>query len=168
MIAAASASGYGLYGGQYAWPSAYGPGFSSTCYGCRIGKRSADAEPTLEDGQGVLIHPNGGRSFAATSIWVHKRSAEPTLEDGQGVALHPNGGRSFIGRTIWGLGKRSADAEPEADAKAEADANAEAVADAAADADAFFGYGGYGRGYGGYGKCSKFGGICLSLGQIFN
>ena len=90
------------------------------------------------------------------------------MEDGQGVALHPNGGRSFIGRTIWGLGKRSADAEPEADAKAEADANAEAVADAAADADAFFGYGGYGRGYGGYGKCSKFGGICLSLGQIFN
>ena len=89
------------------------------------------------------------------------------MEDGQGVALHPNGGRSFIGRTIWGLGKRSADAEPEADAKAEADANAEAVADAAADADAFFGYGGYGRGYGGYGKCSKIRRHLFKLGPNF-
>ena len=58
MVAAVSAEadpwgyGYGGYLHQQAWPSARGPGFSGTCYGCRVpthhflGKREAEAEPT--------------------------------------------------------------------------------------------------------------------------
>ena len=139
LIATAVADASLGYYGQYGWPSAYGLGFQSTCYGCRIGKRSADAEPSLAWGPGVAVHPWGGSSFVGRTVWglgkrsVEKREAEPSLAWGPGVAVHPWGGSSFVGRTVWGLGKRSVE-------KREAEAEAEA--------EPHWGY----RGYGGYGN----------------
>merc|ERR1711971_210613 len=40
-----------------------------------------------------------------------------------GYGHHGYGGHSYVGRTIWGLGKRSADSEPEANAEASAEAD---------------------------------------------
>ena len=57
---------------------------------------------------------------------------------GRGIAGHPTG-TSYVGRTIWGLGKRSADAEPEAEA--EAVAVPEATPEAAPEAHYGYGYG---------------------------
>jgi len=57
-----------------------------------------------------------------------------------GYAGHYGGGSSYVGRTIWGLGKRSADAEPEAEAEAVA------APEAAPEAEPHYGYG-YGLGY---------------------
>ena len=57
----------------------------------------------------------------------------------RGIAGHPTG-TSYVGRTIWGLGKRSADAEPEAEAEAVA------APEAAPEAEPHYGYG-YGLGY---------------------
>jgi len=79
---------YGYYG-QYAWPSAYGYGVSSTCYGCR-GKRSADPEPYYGYGYGLGYYGHGH----------------------VGIAGHPGAATSFVARSPQGLGKRSADAEP--------------------------------------------------------
>merc|ERR1712156_86948 len=77
---------YGYYG-QYAWPSAYGYGVASTCYGCR-GKRSA--EPGIYGyGYGLGLY-------------------------GPGIAGHPTG-TSYVARSPQGaryLGKREAEAEP--------------------------------------------------------
>ncbi len=123
--------GYGGYGyGQYAWPSSYGYGYERTCWGCRRGKRSAEAEPEPYYGYGgTAYHPYGGRSWVGRTIWGlnggygyggyrGKRSAEPEPYYGYGgTAYHPYGGRSYVGRTIWGFpsyyrGKRSAEPEP--------------------------------------------------------
>merc|ERR1739844_129598 len=57
-----------------------------------------------------------------------------------GYAGHYGGGTSYVGRTIWGLGKRSADAEPEAEAEAVA------APEAAPEAEPHYGYG-YGLGF---------------------
>ena len=51
-----------------------------------------------------------------------------------GYAGHYGGGSSYVGRTIWGLGKRSADAEPEAEAEAVA------APEATPEADPYYGY----------------------------
>ena len=59
-----------------------------------------------------------------------------------GYAGHYGGGSSYVGRTIWGLGKRSADAEPEA----EAEAVAAPEATPEANPEPHYGYG-YGLGY---------------------
>merc|ERR1711997_621980 len=96
--------GYG-YGHQQAWPGAYGPGFSATCYGCRpyglhhLGKRDAeaDAEPHYGYGfPGYGYFPYGGygyHGYGATSFVARspqglrgKRSAEPFYGYGYG---HP-------------------------------------------------------------------------------
>ena len=42
-------------------------------------------------------------------------SADPHYYGYGGYGYHGHGGHSYVGRTIWGLGKRSADAEPEAE-----------------------------------------------------
>ena len=65
---------YGYYG-QYAWPSAYGYGVSSTCYGCR-GKRSADPEPYYGYGYGLGYYGHGH----------------------VGIAGHPGPATSFVAR----------------------------------------------------------------------
>merc|ERR1719464_2518563 len=57
-----------------------------------------------------------------------------------GYGRHYGGGSSYVGRTIWGLGKRSADAEPEAEAEAVA------APEAAPEAEPHYGYG-YGLGF---------------------
>merc|ERR1711971_1529844 len=89
---------YGLWGHQLNWPSISGPGFSSTCHGCR-GKRSAeaDAEPghygyygypygyygypyfhplTIETGYENDLPGDSSVSVKRTHV-VGKRSAEP-------------------------------------------------------------------------------------------
>merc|ERR1711890_206280 len=84
-----------------AWPSVYGPGVQSTCYGCRpyglhvYGKRSADADPALVYGHGLVYgHP-----------LVYP-----------GIAYHGGHATSFVARSPQGLrGKRSADADADAD-----------------------------------------------------
>ena len=83
LLAAASAEPfYGYH--QQAWPAAYGPGFSRTCYGCR-GKRDADAEPGY--GSTLGVHPGHAVSYSNRSP-----------QGAYGYGFH--------------YGKRSADAEP--------------------------------------------------------
>jgi len=89
LLAAAQAEpfyGYGYH--QQNWPSAYGPGFEATCWGCR-GKRSADA---------------WGYGYAPFALG---------LGYGRGIAGHPSG-ISYSNRSPQGLGKRDADADAEA------------------------------------------------------
>ena len=63
----------GYYHQQY-WPSARLPGFESTCYGCRLGKRSADADAEPYYGYyGYGLRPYGIYGYGA------------------GVAGHPTG-----------------------------------------------------------------------------
>merc|ERR1712012_1321196 len=91
---------YGYYG-QYAWPSATGYGFTSTCYGCR-GKRSA--EPSSYE----YANPGVG-SFTKVSapyLFPHfvgpltKRSAEADAEPEAEAEAEP--GYGYVGRTIYG------------------------------------------------------------------
>ena len=66
------------YYGQYSWPSTYGHGFASTCYGCR-GKRSA--EPGYYGYGGYAGHYGGGSSYVGRTIWgLGKRSADAEPE----------------------------------------------------------------------------------------
>ena len=101
------------------WPGVVGPGFESTCYGCGLGKRSADAEPEAWApygyglGWGVAGHPGAAVSYTQRSPQgIGKRSAEPWgyygLGYGLGVAGHPTG-VSYTQRSPQGLGKRSAE-----------------------------------------------------------
>lgn len=107
VLAAVSADPYYGYG-QYSWPSAYAPGFSSTCYGCR-GKRSAEPEPEpyygyYGYGPGIAYHGYGATSYTQRSPQgIGKRSAEPEPHYYGGYGYHPYGGSSYVGRTIWGL-----------------------------------------------------------------
>merc|ERR1712241_968963 len=108
--------GYGgYYGGQYGWPAAYGPGFSSMCFGCR-GKREAEADALMP---GYGRHPTGvsyrGRTIYGYKPWVFgrrkreadaepyygiggKRSAEPIFP-GWGYRYNARSGASFIQRS---------------------------------------------------------------------
>merc|ERR1712106_730039 len=105
---------YGLLGHQQQWPSISGPGFSSTCHGCR-GKRSAEAEADAEPGHlagyyGYPYHgyPYGyghhfapsygygynlpGHSYTHVQRALGKRSAEADAEPGHyGYYGHPYG-----------------------------------------------------------------------------
>merc|ERR1712029_763412 len=130
--------------GQYAWPSATGYGFTSTCFGCR-GKRSA--EPSSYE----YANPGVG-SFTKVSapyLFPHfvgpltKRSAEADAEPHYGYAGYGYGLSGYSYARFGGhyLGKRSADAEPEAEAEADAEP----------------GYYGHGYGYGGYGYGHHYG-----------
>ncbi len=151
---AVSADPYYGYG-QYSWPSAYGYGFSSTCYGCR-GKRSA--EPSAEPepyygypyfglyGPGVAGHPTGISYTQRSPQGIGKRSADPEpyygygfYGYGPGIAHHGYGATSYTHRSPQGIGKRSADPEP------------------------YYGYGGYG--YHGYGGRSYVGRTIWGLGK---
>merc|ERR1711864_25881 len=95
-LAAPEADADAYYGSLAAtWPSAYGYGVQSTCYGCRghfVGKRSADAAY----GYGYV-----------PSIYLHPSSTYGISQ------LHPSGS-SF--QHVTRLHKREAEAEPEADA----------------------------------------------------
>ena len=103
------------------WPGVVGPGFESTCYGCGLGKRSADAEPEAWApygyglGWGVAGHPGAAVSYTQRSPQgLGKRSAEPWgyygLGYGLGVAGHPTG-VSYTQRSPQGIGKREAEEE---------------------------------------------------------
>merc|ERR1712029_1133135 len=111
--------------GQYAWPSATGYGFTSTCYGCR-GKRSAEPSSYEYANPGVgsftkVSAPSLSPPFVGP---LPKRSAEADAEPHYGYAGYGYGlpGHSYAhfgaGYGHY-LGKRSADAEPEAEADAE-------------------------------------------------
>merc|ERR1739844_82945 len=84
---------YGLWGHQLQWPSFHAPGFSSQCFGCRLGKRSADAEAGAEPG--YYGYPYYGYG--------------PYYGHGYGYAL-PGNSYTHVHR---GFGKRSAEADAE-------------------------------------------------------
>ena len=93
MAAASAEPFYGYH--QQAWPAAYGPGFSRTCYGCR-GKRDADAEPGY--GSTLGVHPGHAVSYSNRSPqgaygFGHygKRSAEPGYGYGGGYIIQSRG-----------------------------------------------------------------------------
>merc|ERR1712010_251861 len=75
------------YGHQLGWASFRAPGFESTLWGGRLGKRSADAEP----GYGYYGYPGYYRGYYGYPY-------------GLGVAGHPTG-TSYSHRSPQGLGK---------------------------------------------------------------
>jgi|ERR1711936_565331 len=77
----------GYYGHQLGWASFRAPGFESTLWGGRLGKRSADAEP----GYGYYGYPGYYRGYYGYPY-------------GLGVAGHPTG-TSYSHRSPQGLGK---------------------------------------------------------------
>merc|ERR1711981_149125 len=85
---------YGLWGHQLQWPSFHAPGFSSQCFGCRLGKRSADAEADAEPGYYGYPYYGYGHYYG--------------LGYGYGHALP---GRSYT--HVHRFGKRSAEADAE-------------------------------------------------------
>jgi hypothetical protein len=82
--------GYG-YGGQLNWPSVRAPGFSSTCYGCHRGKRSADPEPEPHGYYG-LGHAYG-HGLVGHAYVPHPYAYGPA------VAGHPTG-TSYTHRSV--------------------------------------------------------------------
>merc|ERR1711981_1294870 len=86
---------YGLWGHQLQWPSFHAPGFSSQCFGCRLGKRSADAEADAEPGYYGYPYYGYGHYYG--------------LGYGYGHAL-PGNSYTHVHRV---LGKRSAEADAE-------------------------------------------------------
>merc|ERR1711971_67484 len=78
----------GYYGHQLGWASFRAPGFESTLWGGRLGKRSADAEP----GYGYYGYP-AYRGYYGYPYGY-----------GLGVAGHPTG-TSYSHRSPQGLGK---------------------------------------------------------------
>merc|ERR1712048_353436 len=93
-----------LYNAYPNWPGVSGPGFSSTCHGCRpyhyYGKRSADAEAD----PGYLYAPYHYGAYSYPAYGYRYGLA--------GVAAHPGAATSFVARSPQGLGKRSAEADP--------------------------------------------------------
>merc|ERR1711997_741846 len=119
--------GFYGYGHQQAWPAAAGPGFSSTCFGCR-GKRSADAE--AEPGYGFYgYYPYGYYGLHRAYYGLHL---------GAGVAGHPGAATSYSHRSVQGIGKRSAEEDA---APAEAEVAPVAKVAPVAYGFPFFGYG---------------------------
>jgi len=104
--------------GYPSWPGVVAPGFESTCYGCGLGKRSAEADPSIYAPYvlgGVAVHPTGISYTQRTPQGLGKREAEPFYGYGPyralgGAGLHPTGA-SYSNRSPQGLGKRDADAE---------------------------------------------------------
>jgi len=106
------------------WPAAVGPGFESTCYGCRpvalvAGRKKRDAEP-----HGVVavapaplaVHPGHATSYVGRTIFgyphlLHKRDADPhgvvAVSHGPvivspALSFHPGHATSYVGRTVFG------------------------------------------------------------------
>merc|ERR1711942_584122 len=105
------------------WPGVVAPGFESTCYGCGLGKRSADAEPEAWApwglwGPGIAAHPTGISYSNRSPQGLGKRSAEPWAPVwGPGIAAHPGPAISYSNRSPQGAyGKRSAGEETPAKA----------------------------------------------------
>merc|ERR1712001_535917 len=93
-----------LYNAYPNWPGVSGPGFSSTCHGCRpyYGKRSADAEAEADPGYLYAPYHYGAYGYPAYGYRYGLA----------GVAAPPGAATSFVARSPQGLGKRSAEAEP--------------------------------------------------------
>jgi len=102
--------------GYPSWPGVVAPGFESTCYGCGLGKRSAEADPSIYAPYvlgGVAVHPTGISYTQRTPQGLGKREAEPFYGYGPyralgGAGLHPTGA-SYSNRSPQGLGKREAE-----------------------------------------------------------
>jgi len=117
----ADAYGYGyapvLAKGYPSWPGVVAPGFESTCYGCGLGKRSADAEADADAAYYTQRSPQGayGLGYYGYGHWG-KRSADAFGYYGYApfvgtAGLHPTGA-SYSNRSPQGLGKREAEADP--------------------------------------------------------
>jgi len=119
----AEAFGYGyapvLAKGYPSWPGVVAPGFESTCYGCGLGKRSADAEADADAAYYTQRSPQGAYGLGYYGYGhLGKRSADAfgyygyaPLRALGGAGLHPTGA-SFSNRSPQGLGKREAEADP--------------------------------------------------------
>jgi len=111
--------------GYPSWPGVVAPGFESTCYGCGLGKRSADADPLGYYGYapfralgGAGLHPTGASYSNRSPQGLGKREADADAYYGYapfralgGAGLHPTGA-SYSNRSPQGLGKREAEEEP--------------------------------------------------------
>merc|ERR1712179_420344 len=83
-----------LYNAYPNWPGVRGLGFSSTCYGC-YGRKKRSAEPH-------------GYGYPLVYGYVPR-----VISPGPGVGVHPGGATSYVAGSGPGLGKRSADPEPQ-------------------------------------------------------
>jgi len=103
--------------GYPSWPGVVAPGFESTCYGCGLGKRSAEADAdafsyTQRSPQGAY-----GLGFYGRGYGYGKRSADAYgLGLGAGgfihqSRVHPGYGGYAVGAFAHPVGKRDADAE---------------------------------------------------------
>merc|ERR1712018_488265 len=104
------------------WPGYSGPGFSRQTFGLR-GKRSAEPEPYY--GYYGLYHPYGyyglGRGVAGHAgggvSYTHRSpqgiGKRSAEEEPQALATHPSGGTSCVGQTVWGFPRSKRSAEPE-------------------------------------------------------
>merc|ERR1711970_541009 len=103
--------------GYPSWPGVVAPGFESTCYGCGLGKRSAEAEADADAAYYTQRSPQGayGLGYYGYGHWG-KRSADAFGYYGYApfvgtAGLHPTGA-SYSNRSPQGLGKREAEADP--------------------------------------------------------
>merc|ERR1712021_120565 len=116
----------------------------STLLATANAEAEAEADPALLYAN--AYHGLGHYGYGYGLGYYGGYSGYPYYGYNTGVAAHPGAATSHVARSPQGLGKRSADAEPEADA----------------DADAAYYYGGYyGSGYGypygyGYGLASPY------------
>merc|ERR1719350_1028892 len=83
-----------LYNAYPNWPGVRGLGFSSTCYGC-YGRKKRSAEPH-------------GYGYPLVYGYVPH-----VIAPGPGVGVHPGGATSYVAGSGPGLGKRSAEPEPQ-------------------------------------------------------
>merc|ERR1739846_304413 len=99
--------GFYGYGHQQAWPAAAGPGFSSTCFGCR-GKRSVEEEAAPAEAEVAPVAKVAPvhYGFPFYGYGLPAIYNNPTLQ-------WPGFKAPGVEVTSWGArGKRSADAEP--------------------------------------------------------
>merc|ERR1712066_499329 len=89
---------------QLHWSASYGVGFSSRCYGCFRGKRSAEAEPEAEADPALAYLPYGYGYYGHPLVY---RAVTP------GVAAHPGAATSLTQRSVQFRRRRSAEAEAE-------------------------------------------------------
>merc|ERR1711935_279312 len=87
----------GYYGHQLGWASFRAPGFESTLWGGRLGKRSAEADAEPGYGYGYYGYP-AYRGYYGHGYYGHGL---------RGVAGHPSG-TSYTFRSVQGLGKQNA------------------------------------------------------------
>ena len=130
-VASAEPGWYG-YPGVYnsptlQWPGVSGPGYSSTLWGAPGYRGKRSAEPSAEPepyygypyygyyglGYGRGVAGHAGGGFSYTQRSPQGIGKRSADEEPQALATHPSGGTSFVGQTVWGFPRSKRSAEPE-------------------------------------------------------